>query len=259
MGDSTSATSFTSLAHIVGFINTTYNTANPCWRRKYSYGPIGRGAQEIDLRVQLCEPSPGGVEAAFLRNEDLDLKGWHVGGGAEGSHGRRLAKMNCDWGAAIEAADFAVINTGLHHHGSLQRYLDRVNRTLTKLTAMYAQSGRVARRHLLYRSSWAALVGCGNLSDPLTPAQAAAAVNRGRRDDRYNWSSLSPQNDGVRALANAFGVPFWNVERATLLRPGGHRATQPHVNPLARDCVHYDLPGPPDGLTLQLLAYLRLL
>ena len=130
-------------------------------------------------------------------------------------------------GPAAEAADFAVINTGLHSHGPLEGYLGGVKQTFAKLTAMYARRGQDPARHLLYRSSWAALVGCGNVSDPLTPAEAIEVFRRQGRlttnEDRYNWSSLSPQNEGVRALAASFGVPFWNVYPATLMRPGGHR------------------------------------
>jgi len=255
VGDSTSATAFASFAHLVGIVNTSYNTANPCYHRKTSYGPAGKGSQEIDLKVQLCEAAPGGVRATFLRNEDIELKRW--GAERDGEHGsdRRLAAMLCAWGPAFEKSDFTVLNTGLHHHGGLSAYAERVNATFAKLAASIARRGRDISRHVLYRSTWAAVVGCGSMSDPLTPPQAAATFRTqsglaAGTEDRYNWTGLSPQNTFVRRIAESYGIPFWDTYPATLMRPGGHRPN---------DCVHYWLPGPPDGLTLQMLAYLNLL
>lgn len=263
VGDSTSATAFTSLAHIIGFVNTTSNTHNPCYWRKLTYGPAGRGAQEVDLRVQLCEPAPGGVLAQFLRNEDLGVSSFRLSdqhekpAEGEAGHGRRLLAMACDWAYAAEWADFAVVNTGLWHHGSVHSYLSRMNATLSALVPMLKRSGRAVSRSLLYRSSWAAVVGCGNMSDPLTPQQAADAFKLqsalGSDVDRYNWTDLQPQNIGMHKMAQQWGVPFWDAYPATLMRPGGHRGVG-----RSADCVHYWLPGPPDGLTLQLLSYLNL-
>ena len=262
VGDSISATSFTSFAHLVGFINTTSNSKNPCYRRKKLYGPAGAGAQEIDLTVQLCEPAPGGVLAKFLRNEDLDVTGW-AAEKADGGDGKIVgAGMNCYWERAFDAANFTVMNTGLHHHGRLDEYLNRVNRTFARVAKSITQRGSKVSRHTLYRSSWSALIGCNDMKDPLPPQEAIKMLmdqtrRAGSGEDRYNWTDLSPQNVGARALAEQYGIPYWETFEATSMRPGGHRVQAGPHGP-SSDCVHYYLPGPPDWLNLQLLAYLNL-
>lgn len=235
---------FTSFVHMIGFVESEYRTNDVCYRHKKSYGPIGRGSQEIDQRVRLCRAGPNGVLAVFKRNEALLVN-------PVDNIKRRSGKpaVLCDWHQEIPQASFVVINRGMWRTSDWL-LLHELNGTFTHLAQAYARSD-IAER-VLFRSTWGSLADCRNLRDPLTRPQSDLALKEQvlkQRDKKYEWKwgKISHQNDLAHHTASAFGIPFWDVYPATVMRPGGHRA---------HDCSHFCLPGPPDELTREMIAYM---
>jgi hypothetical protein len=243
VGDSHSAEMFTSFVHSVGFLSSMYNTSDICWKRKTSYGiKAGRGAQEIDQVVRLCEAAPHGPLAVFKRNEALLVDPQE--NIRRRSPGRPA--ILCDWHQEIPKADFILLNRGMWRSSDwlLLRELNATFRYLKRTLAGTELSQRV-----LFRSTWGSLEKCRTLTDPLTREQADAALHRqvAAQRDKYEWGKIAHQNVLAHGMAKAFAVPFWDVYPATLMRPAGHRR---------QDCGHFCLPGPPDELTREFLAYL---
>ena len=110
VGDSQQAEIYTSFVQLVGLVNTTYNTKNPCYLRKLHYGAVGRGSQEIDVQAQLCESAPGGVVASFKRNEAL-----HVDKATLSIilNYKNKPAMVCEWVEEALASDFVLLNRGM--------------------------------------------------------------------------------------------------------------------------------------------------
>ena len=125
--------------------------------------------------------------------------------------------------------------------------LHELNQTFQHLEQTFA--GTELAQRILFRSTWGSLDKCRNLTDPLTRDQAEAALLEQvkARRDKYEWGKIAHQNALAHGMAKAFAIPFWDVYPATLMRPAGHRK---------QDCGHFCLPGPPDELTRELLAYM---
>ena len=245
VGDSQQAELFTSFAQLVGIVNTTYTTTSRCFARKRKYGAVGRGSQEVDVQVRLCSPAPGGVLAIFKRNEGLFMT--HEEN--EHDYGFRLPAMLCDWHEQAVQADLVLLNRGMWKVSD-PIHVKQLNKTFGLLRESFARAGRDASDSVLFRSTWASLDECKNLSDPLRLADADRSLREQSKTERgrlYGWGRIDHQNGLSHKVAADYGLKFWDIFNATLVRPGGRR-----------DCAHWCLPGPLDDLTLELLAYLTL-
>ena len=250
VGDSHQAQMFTSFVHMVGFTASTYSTKDVCW--KYKRAGAGSGAQEVDQRVTLCAEGPLGVLAIFRRNEALLLDPKENDLRRRRSIGRRAA-MLCDWHLEMPTADFVLLNRGMWRASDDILRLE-LNATFAQMARTYQVTSLAER--VLYRSTFGTIDDCSMHPDPISDEEARALVRKqaSSHRDPYERGKIEHQNGVAHEVASTYGIPFWDIYPATVTRTGGRRFA--NGSKAIADCGHFCLPGPPDELTRELLAYL---
>ena len=102
----------------------------------------------------------------------------------------------------------------------------------------------------MLRSTWGSINACKESPDPMPLADALHSLveqSKTEKGRKYSWGIIEHQNQVQHNLATAYGIRYWDIFNATMMRPGGRR-----------DCAHFCLPGPLDEMTRELLAYLTL-
>ena len=102
---------------------------------------------------------------------------------------------------------------------------------------------------LVYRGSHAVVPNCHAYADPSPDSLADRIVATPGEPHSAAWANISHQNRIAKDIADARGVPFFDVFEQTARRPGA----RPDWH--AGECMHYCVPGPIDDWARLLLAY----
>jgi len=193
--------------------------------------------------VQLCARGEAGLQARFVRNENLMFNATEPELQLQRGHGRTFCHFTPEM---AEWADVIVLNRGLHPTpvNTFTRELDVMLRALRNLPPL--PPGRPVRsRRIVFRSTHAPIPKC-HPHRKISSVSLQHLVSTGPPE--YHWDRLAGLNAIAECLSNRYGVSFVDVYYLSSFRPDAAVKMG--------DCVHSCLPGPVDEWSRLILSLL---
>ncbi|CAM9303497.1 unnamed protein product [Choristocarpus tenellus] len=159
-------------------------------------------------------------------------------------------KVCLPWASFSNDFDVVVLKSGLHMLGKTDRYMRLLRGALAALKdAKYdgkvffvtSRAGHTFCDHEQYDPR-----GPGLVRGPILPGQELSSYENYRDElyASYNWYAMPRFNQIAKKIFAEAGHKVIDAYPLLRLRPDGHRGK--------KDCLHYNLPGPPDQLVLLL-------